>query len=67
MKLHAKIPALVLPLVIAPLLVLGAFAYSKIHDSMRQRVEADAHRALRVASASCPRRSPPRAATCSCS
>ncbi|MBK8958343.1 MAG: EAL domain-containing protein [Proteobacteria bacterium] len=50
MKLHAKIPALVLPLVIAPLLVLGAFAYSKIHDSMRQRVEADAHRALRVAS-----------------
>ncbi|MCC6707115.1 MAG: EAL domain-containing protein [Gammaproteobacteria bacterium] len=50
MKLHAKIPALVLPLVVAPLLVLGAFAYSKIHDNMRQRVEADAHRALRTAS-----------------
>ncbi len=50
MKLHAKIPALVLPLVVAPLLVLGAFAYTKIHDSMRQRVEADATRALRTVS-----------------
>jgi diguanylate cyclase (GGDEF)-like protein len=50
MKLHAKIPALVLPLVVAPLLVLGALAYSKIHDNMRQRVEADAHRALRTVS-----------------
>ena len=50
MKLHAKIPALVLPLVVAPLLVLGAFAYSKIHDNMRQRVEADASRGLRTVS-----------------
>lgn len=50
MKLHAKIPALVLPLVVAPMLVLGAFAYAKIHDNMRQRVEADAHRALRTVS-----------------
>ena len=48
MKLHAKIPALVLPLVVAPLLVLGAFAYGKIHDNMHQRVEADAIRALRT-------------------
>jgi len=50
MKLHAKIPALVLPLVVAPLLVLGALAYSKIHDNMRQRVEADAQRGLRTVS-----------------
>lgn len=50
MKLHAKIPALVLPLVVAPLLVLGAFAYSKIHDNMRERVEGDAARALRTVS-----------------
>ena len=50
MKLHAKIPALVLPLVVAPLLVLGAFAYSKIHDNMHERVEADASRALRTVS-----------------
>ena len=48
MKLHAKIPALVLPLVVAPLLVLGAFAYSKIHDNMHQRLEADATRAQRT-------------------
>ena len=47
MKLHAKIPALVLPLVVAPILVLGALAYGKIHDNMRLRVEADADRALR--------------------
>ena len=51
MELHAKIPALVLPLVVAPLLVLGAFAYAKIHDSMRQRVDADTSRALRTVSA----------------
>ena len=50
MKLHAKIAALVLPLVVAPLLLLGAFAYAKIHDSMRQRVEADVVRALRTVS-----------------
>ena len=48
MKLHAKIPALVLPLVVIPLLVLGAFAYSKIHDSMHQRVEADVRRTMRT-------------------
>ena len=48
MKLHAKIPALVLPLVVAPLLVLGAFAYTKIQDGMQQRVEADARRAMRT-------------------
>ena len=39
---------MVLPLVVAPLLVLGAFAYAKIHDNMHERVEADATRALRT-------------------
>ena len=49
MKLKAKIPALVLPLVVAPLLVLSVLAYTRIHDAMREQMESETARALRNA------------------